>query len=164
MTANYLIWLIVKPSQLILLAALLSLLCCRWRFGRRLGLVTAGLVVLFGLVPTAAWLMAPLEARFPARAIDGDVAGVIVLAGSERVTVSELHAEPHFTSMGTRLSTFLLLATRYPQARLVHTGNARESRVFVFGALEYLPRAGAPTSQNCISCHDQKPCRRSAGR
>jgi len=128
-TANYLIWLIAKPSQLILLAALISLLCFRWRFGRRLGLVTAGLVVLFGLVPAAAWLMAPLETRFPAPAIDGDVTGVIVLAGSERVTVSELHAEPHLTSMGNRLTTFLLLATRYPQARLVHTGSAAESRV-----------------------------------
>jgi uncharacterized SAM-binding protein YcdF (DUF218 family) len=128
-TANYLIWLFTKPSQLILLAALLSVLCCRWRFGRRLGVVTAGLVVVFGLVPTAAWLIAPLEARFPAPATTGEVAGVIVLAGSERVTVSELHAEPHLTSMGNRLTTFLLLATRYPQARLVHTGSAGESRV-----------------------------------
>jgi uncharacterized SAM-binding protein YcdF (DUF218 family) len=128
-TANYLIWLIVKPSQLILLAALVSVLGCRWRFGRRLGVLTAALVILFGLVPTGAWLMAPLEARFPAPAMTGGVTGLIVLAGGERVTLSELHSEPHLTSLGNRLTTFLLLATRYPQARLVHTGSARESQV-----------------------------------
>jgi uncharacterized SAM-binding protein YcdF (DUF218 family) len=128
-TGNYLIWLFVKPSQLILLAALISVLCFRSRFGRRLGLVTASLVILFGLVPTGAWLMRPLETRFPPPTISGGVTGVIVLAGSERVTISELYSEPHLTSMGNRLTTFLRLATRYPQARLVHTGSARESRV-----------------------------------
>jgi uncharacterized SAM-binding protein YcdF (DUF218 family) len=54
---------------------------------------------------------------------------VIVLAGSERVDMSELHSTPLLTSMGNRLTTFLLLAERYPQARLVHSGGPREARI-----------------------------------
>jgi uncharacterized SAM-binding protein YcdF (DUF218 family) len=127
-TANYLLWLFVKPSQLILLAALVSVVCWRRPLGRRFGLATAGLVVLFGLVPTGTLLMRPLETRFDSPNVT-DVAGVIVLAGSERVTMSELHSEPQLSSMGNRLTTFLLLAVRHPQARLVHTGSAPESRV-----------------------------------
>jgi uncharacterized SAM-binding protein YcdF (DUF218 family) len=127
-TANYLLWLFIKPSQLILLAALVGVVCWRRPLGRRFGLATAGLVVLFGLVPIGALLMRPLETRFDAPNVT-DVTGVIVLAGSERVTMSELHSEPHLNSMGSRLTTFLLLAVRHPHARLVHTGSAPESRV-----------------------------------
>jgi uncharacterized SAM-binding protein YcdF (DUF218 family) len=129
MTANYLIWLFVKPSQWILLGALLTLVCWRRPLGQRVGLATAGLVVLFGIVPTGAWLMRPLEGRFDTPVLTGDVTGVIVLAGSERTTVSEMHSMPHFNSMGTRLTTFLLLAAHHPQARLVHTGGPREAQV-----------------------------------
>jgi uncharacterized SAM-binding protein YcdF (DUF218 family) len=128
-TGNYLLWLFVKPSHLILTIALLSVVCWRRPLGRRLGLATAGLVVLFGFVPTGAWLMAPLENRFSAPLLTGDVTGVIVLSGSERVAASELHSQPQLSAAGTRLTTFLLLAFRYPQARLVHTGSPGESRV-----------------------------------
>jgi uncharacterized SAM-binding protein YcdF (DUF218 family) len=128
-TPNYLLWMIVKPSQLILLAALLTVVCWRRPFGRRLGLATAGLVIVLGLLPIGALLLQPLETRFATPVGTTDVEGVIVLAGSERVTVSELHLDPQLTSMGNRLTTFLLLAARYPQARLVHTGTAPEAKV-----------------------------------
>jgi uncharacterized SAM-binding protein YcdF (DUF218 family) len=128
-TANYLIWLFVKPSQLILLAALVAVVCWRRPLGRRLGLATAGFVVLFGLVPTGAWLIRPLETRFEIPDVGGGVAGVIVLAGSERVTLSELYSEPQLSSAGDRLTTFLRLAARFPQARLVHSGNVAESPI-----------------------------------
>lgn len=129
MTANYLLWLFVKPSQLILLTALVAVVWWRRPLGRRLGLVTAGLVILFGIVPLGAWLMRPLETRFGAPIETGDVTGIVVLAGSERLTMSELHAMPLLNSMGNRLTTFLLLAARYPQARLVHTGGPREAAI-----------------------------------
>ena len=129
MTGNYAVWMFVKPSEWLMLGALLTALCWRWRLGRWFGLATAVLVVLLGLVPTGAWLTRPLETRFPEPNVTGDVTGVIVLAGSERTTISEQHATPHFDSMGTRLTTFLLLATRYPRARLVHTGGPHEARV-----------------------------------
>jgi uncharacterized SAM-binding protein YcdF (DUF218 family) len=128
-TANYLLWQIVAPSQLIVLVALLAVVWWRRPLGRKLGLLAAGLVILFGLVPTGAWLIGPLETRFGIPDITGDVAGVIVLAGSERVTLSDLYSEPQLSSAGDRLTTFLRLAARFPQARLVHSGNVAESPI-----------------------------------
>ena len=154
MTANYLIWLFVKPSQWILLGALLTLVCWRRPFGRRIGVATAGLVVLFGLVPTGAWLMRPLETRFAEPNVTGDVTGVIVLAGSERLTISEAHSMPHFSSMGTRLTTFLLLAARHPQARLVYTGGPREARV----ARALIVGAGVATDRISFEVESRNTC------
>jgi uncharacterized SAM-binding protein YcdF (DUF218 family) len=128
-TANYLLWLLIKPSQWILLSAVLSAICWRWRLGRRLGLATVALTVLFGLLPTGGLLLTPLEDRFDLPPVAGEVSGVIVLAGSERATFSDLYDEPQLNSAGDRLTTFLLLAGRHPQARLVHSGNPRESRI-----------------------------------
>jgi uncharacterized SAM-binding protein YcdF (DUF218 family) len=128
-TTNYFIWLFVKPSQWILLGALLALVFWRRPVGRRIGLVTLGLVVVFGLVPTGAWLMRPLETRFAVPNLSGDVTGVVVLSGSERVRLSALYLQPQLSAAGDRLTTFLLLAARYPQARLVYTGSAPEARI-----------------------------------
>jgi uncharacterized SAM-binding protein YcdF (DUF218 family) len=86
-------------------------------------------VILFGLVPTGAWLIGPLETRFGIPDITGDVAGVIVLSGSEHVAVSQRYGEPQLGSAGDRLTTFLRLAARFPQARLVHSGNVAESPI-----------------------------------
>jgi uncharacterized SAM-binding protein YcdF (DUF218 family) len=128
-TANYLLWAFVKPSQLILLAALLAVVCWRRPLGRRLALLTASLVILFGLVPIGAGLLRPLESRFDTPTLAGDITGVIVLSGSERAGLSRLYSQPQLDSHGDRLTTFLLLGVRYPNARLVHTGNAAESQV-----------------------------------
>lgn len=129
MNTNYFIWSIVAPSQWILLSAVLTIICWRWRVGRVLGIVTAILVVVFGVSPISAWLLSPLEARFAAPALSGDVAGVIVLEGGENAAMSELHSTPHLSEMGTRVTTLLLLAERYPRAQLVHSGEARGAQV-----------------------------------
>jgi uncharacterized SAM-binding protein YcdF (DUF218 family) len=128
-TTNYLIWLIVEPTQWILWGALLTLVCGRRRVGRWFGIATASLVVLFGILPTGNWLLEPLETRFEIPRELNEVSGVLVLAGAELVEASERYAEPQLSSAGDRLTTFLLLASRYPDARLVHTGNARESPI-----------------------------------
>ena len=73
--------------------------------------------------------MRPLETRFESPRALADVTGVIVLSGSENVTLSQLYSEPQVGAEGDRLTTFLMLAERYPQARLVHTGNAAESPI-----------------------------------
>ena len=48
--------------------------------------------------------------------------GIIVLAGAELTTLSEVHEQPQLSAAGDRLTTFFLLAERYPTARLVHSG------------------------------------------
>lgn len=141
-TLNNLFWLLLKPSQLILVVALLALLLWRRRAGRVLGAVTAGLVVIFGLLPLAALLIKPLETRYPIPAASAPADGVIVLAGAEHVTLSEAFGQPQIGSMGDRLTTFLVLAQRYPRARLVHSG-AYEAEV----ARELLVGAGVPSER-----------------
>lgn len=129
MTAHYWIWLFVKPSQLILIAAVLGVAFWRWRMGRWCRGAAVVLVVIFALLPTAAWLMKPLETRFPIPPAFDRVDGIVVLAGSEIVTLSELYGQPQLDAMGDRLTTFLTLAARYPEARLVHSGSREEAAV-----------------------------------
>jgi uncharacterized SAM-binding protein YcdF (DUF218 family) len=128
-TANYLLWFIGKPSQLILLGVLLTVICWRRPLGRIIGATTAALVILFGLAPTGGLLIEPLQTRFEIPRSIAAVDGVIVLAGSEQVALSQMYSEPQLGGAADRLTTFLMLATRFPQARLVHSGSPEESRI-----------------------------------
>ena len=127
MTLNYLIWLFVRPSHLILVTAVLGTCLLRWKSGRVLCSATAILVVIFGLLPTAGLLIRPLELRFAQPSNLADIDGVIVLAGSEIQALSEIYGQPQLNSMGDRLTTFLLLAHEHPDARLVHSGRQEEA-------------------------------------
>jgi uncharacterized SAM-binding protein YcdF (DUF218 family) len=135
-SGNYLIWLFVKPSHLILLAALLGVLLWRYPLGRWCRGAAAVMVLAFGLLPTAAWLMRPLEMRFPIPPEGERVDGILVLAGSELARLSEIYDQPQTDSMGDRLLTFLTLAHRYSEARLVYSGDtgAAAARAAILGA------------------------------
>jgi uncharacterized SAM-binding protein YcdF (DUF218 family) len=122
MTTNYLIWLFLKPSHWVLIAAVLGVVLWRLPLGDTLRRIAAVLVVAFGLLPTAALLMWPLETRFPLPRDIERVDGIVVLGGSENRTLTARHGQPQLNSMGDRLTTFLMLAERYPDARLVHSG------------------------------------------
>jgi uncharacterized SAM-binding protein YcdF (DUF218 family) len=128
-TANYLLWLIVKPSQLILLAAVLAAVGFRRPVGRKLAGLTVVLLLLFGLAPLGSLAIAPLERRFELPASLAGIDGIIVLAGAEHVTLSEVYSQPQINAAGDRLTTFLALAAAHPQARLVYSGSAPEARV-----------------------------------
>src|SRR5688572_7770230 len=125
MTANYLIWLIVSPSQLILIAALLAAVFWRRPAGRKLAGMTVALVLLFGVAPLGGLLIKPLETRFEIPAALSRVDGIIVLSGSEQVALSELYSQPQINAAGDRLTTFLALAVAHPEARLVYTGGTQ---------------------------------------
>ena len=122
MTLNYFIWLFLKPSHLVLIAAIVGVLRRKTAFGRVCQLFVCSMIVLFGLLPTADLLIRPLEMRFPIPPMNDPVDGVIVLGGSELVQLSRAHNQPQLSSRGDRLTTFLLLAERFPEARLVHSG------------------------------------------
>jgi uncharacterized SAM-binding protein YcdF (DUF218 family) len=135
-TANYLLWLIVKPSQLILIAAVLAAVFWRRPIGRKFAGATVGLLLLFGFAPVGSLLIEPLESRFAIPAGLSGVDGIIVLAGAEQVELSELHRQPQLTAAGDRLTTFLALAAEYPDARLVHSGafESQVARALILGA------------------------------
>ncbi|MEO1034427.1 MAG: YdcF family protein [Pseudomonadota bacterium] len=123
MTFNYLIWLFVKPSHFIFILLIVGVVLWRTKIGRRCRNAGCILIVALGLLPFGSLLMKPLESRFEQPTNLDQVDGVIVLAGSESVALSDLYDQPQLTAAGDRLTTFLILAERYPTARLAHSGH-----------------------------------------
>lgn len=113
---------LIKPSHFVLYFAVLGVFLWPTTFGKRCRSVAAVLIVVLGLLPTAAYFIRPLEGRFGLPAELDRVDGIIVLAGSEVTGLSAAYGEPQLSGHGDRLTTFLLLAERFPEARLVHSG------------------------------------------
>lgn len=121
---TYLIWSFVKPSQWLLWGALLGIALWRRPLGRPLLLGVAIAIVVSAILPLGALLTVPLESRFPRPDVTTAPTGIIVLAGAEQAVLSDDYGETQLNSAGDRLTTFLRLAHRYPNARLVHAGGA----------------------------------------
>lgn len=122
---RWMIWEALGPSQLLVLAVLLGALLLalgRDRPGRWLCVSGAVALLLFGVLPLAHYLVAPLEQRFPPPRLPAQVAGILLLAGAERPEATAVHGEPQLNSHGSRFTTTLRLAQRYPGARIVFSG------------------------------------------
>jgi uncharacterized SAM-binding protein YcdF (DUF218 family) len=135
-TANYFVWSVVKPSHLILLAAILAAVLWRRPIGRKFAAATVVLLLSLGFAPLGGFLIAPLENRFGIPSGLAHVDGIIVLAGSEQVTLSEFYSQPQLGAAGDRFTTFLELAAAHPEARLVHSGASESevARTLILGA------------------------------
>jgi uncharacterized SAM-binding protein YcdF (DUF218 family) len=120
-------WLLAQPSHasvLVLLAGLVAAWC-----GRRLGLklATAGMValLLFGFSPAANFLFYPLEQRFAglAEPMPTDrIAGIIMLGGFEDPWPAATRPGLPMNEAGERLTGTLLLARKFPDAKVIFTG------------------------------------------
>lgn len=107
------LWSAFGPSQLLVLAVLLGALLLalgRDRPGRRLCLGGATAILLFGMLPLAHYLVAPLEQRYPPPRLPPQVTGILLLAGAERPEATEVRGEPQLNSHGSRFTTTLRLA------------------------------------------------------
>jgi uncharacterized SAM-binding protein YcdF (DUF218 family) len=152
-----LIWLLVKPSDWILYTAVLGVVLWRLSIGRWLRVAAVILVVVLGVLPTAWLLSSPLERRFPVPTNLDRVDGVIVLAGAERAELSKYYRQPLLNQAADRLTTFLLLARRFPDARLVHSGDtAPESESAV--ARELLLGAGIDPQRIVFETRSRTTC------
>lgn len=120
---THLVWTLFAPSNLLAYTAVLGVLFCRRALGRRLLLAAAILLIVLGWLPTAWLVMTPLEQRFPIPADPGRVDGIIVLAGGESAGLSKIYGQPQLNASGDRLTMFLMLARRFPGARLVYSGD-----------------------------------------
>jgi uncharacterized SAM-binding protein YcdF (DUF218 family) len=103
--------------------AVVGVVLWRLSIGRRLRVAAVVLVIVLGVLPTAWLLSSPLEGRFPIPASLDRVDGIIVLGGAERVGLSRFYGQPLLNTAADRLTTFLMLARRFPDARLVHSGD-----------------------------------------
>ncbi len=124
-TAVKLVSMLAGPSALLVAAAALGLLLHRWRLGRALlCLGVAGLLACW-LLPVEVWAARPLEDRFPrVTTPPSHVDGVIVLGGAIEDLTSEDRGIPSLTGAADRLTTLVILARQYPQAKLVFTGGS----------------------------------------
>ena len=121
------IWALLQPSNsLVLLAVVGAFLLWRGyrKWGVWLSLVPLSCLILVGITPLGKWLAIPLENRFAAfRDLPrGDYAGILVLAGTERPSLSTVHDQPALTGRAERLIGGVKMARLFPQLPLIHSG------------------------------------------
>src|SRR5258706_10791139 len=125
--ASKLFWWTVNPGN-VLLALLCLGLVALLAGRRRLGVWLIGLVTVLCLavtvLPLGAWMLRPLENRFPAIDVPDRLDGIIVLGGAINPILSAARRQPVLTDSAERLFAFVALARRHPEARLVFTGGS----------------------------------------
>jgi uncharacterized SAM-binding protein YcdF (DUF218 family) len=92
---------------------------------RALLLLGAGLLAACLVLPVGSWAIRPLEDRFPAVINPPErVDGIVVLGGAIDDLTSQDRQTPILNAAANRLTSFVILANRYPAARLVFTGGS----------------------------------------
>lgn len=129
--ASKFFWFVFQPSSVLwlVIAAGAALLKTAYdRAGRRLlwtGLL--GLLVL-GLSPLGEVLIEPLEDRFPRPELSSSehIDGIIVLGGAEDMRVGGLRGLTALNEAAERLTEAVLLARKFPAAKVVFSGGSAE--------------------------------------
>ncbi len=115
-------------SNVVLTLGLIGILLTLTRFaraGRRIAMASLVLIGIMGLSPLGNALILGLEERFPAwYETRGAPAGVIVLGGSFDTVVSLTRNEIGLNEAGERLMAGVVLARKYPDARIVFSGGS----------------------------------------
>ncbi len=148
-------WLIADPGNLLLAALVLGAVLgwTRWRrAGRRLVAAVAAVALAIAVLPVDDWLTMPLENRFPPPAsLPAEITGIIVLGGSIQPTITHWRGQPSLNGHAERLTEFVALARRYPDAKLIFTGGSGSlgfpDLKETVGARELLARLGLPAER-----------------
>ncbi|HYP58008.1 MAG TPA: YdcF family protein, partial [Beijerinckia sp.] len=115
-------WFVVEPATFLVLLGLLAVILIFSGFARTGRRLLIGLTLVFAflvLTPVAVLFIRPLEERFPRPPADmPPPAGIIVLGGGLNGLLSQARDEPILVGGGSRLTTGVELARRYPQAPL----------------------------------------------
>jgi uncharacterized SAM-binding protein YcdF (DUF218 family) len=120
------LWFLIQPLNLIALLVIGSVLAS-WR-GKAGAARWMGFLAMLGLIapialPIDRWLLAPLEQRFAAPdPMPQQVDGILLLGGAQRPALTAYWNQPELNASVETLTTFLALARRYPQAKLVFSG------------------------------------------
>ncbi|MBL4820161.1 MAG: YdcF family protein [Gammaproteobacteria bacterium] len=130
--ASKLFWMIFTPGSLIMLlvtGAWLSMMAGWQKLSRRLLTSASLLLLLIAFLPLGEWAIAPLERRFNQNpTIASPVDGIVVLGGSVSPGLSAMWDQPQLNGSAERLTSFLDLAIRYPNARLLFSGGSGDLR------------------------------------
>ncbi len=121
-------WFIFAPSNLLLILTLLgacAFFLRSYRAAKVLIAISALSFFVMGFVPLYAWLMRPLEDRFPIPDLTGkSVSGIIVLGGAVDQMATAARGPVQLNEAGSRMTESVALARRFPNARLVFTGGS----------------------------------------
>jgi uncharacterized SAM-binding protein YcdF (DUF218 family) len=129
---------LILPTALMTECSLLGLLLSRWPIGRGLLLIGVGAMTACLVLPVDTWVTRPLEDRFPAITTPPvKVDGIVVLGGAIDDLTSRDRGTPTLNSAANRMTTFVELARRYPQAKLVFTGGSGDLEQGVSNEAEY---------------------------
>lgn len=143
---------LLLPTALMVECALLGLLLHRWRIGRGLLAIGIGAMAVCLVLPVDSWLIRPLEDRFPAITTPpAKVDGVVVLGGAIDDLTSRDRNTPTLTSAANRMTSFVMLARRYPEAKLVFTGGSGDIEQGISNEAKYarilLEQLGLPAGR-----------------
>lgn len=123
-----LVWMLLKPESLLLILLLAALILRkrkRPRAARWLLVSLSGVLLVAALFPVDEWLFYPLETRFQTNPpLPESVDGILCLGGGEDAERSSLWEQVEVGDGAERLIYLLMLAKRYPQAKLVFTGGS----------------------------------------
>lgn len=123
------LWMIVAPANLLVIALVLAWLLLRRRAGRWGGRLLAGLAILSVLIaatPLGSLPLMALENRFERPSVmPARIDGVVILGGGLMPLLSLSRDEPVMLASGSvRLAAFADLSRRYPEARLIFSGGS----------------------------------------
>jgi uncharacterized SAM-binding protein YcdF (DUF218 family) len=116
---------VLHPSNLLLLLALAGVLGLAWgrSWGRRLVTASVAAMALCTLLPVGRWVTTPLEDRFPRPpGYPERVDGVVVLGGGVDGVLTQARGVPSFRESMERFAAIPELARRYPEAKILFTG------------------------------------------
>ncbi len=123
--ASKIFWIFVSPINSLMIAALVGVVLTSTRFartGRALAVLAILLLIAAATPPLGDLLIAPLEDRFPPPSPDMAAPdGIIVLGGAVNGEASQARGQTIFDE-GERMTEAVLLAQRYPKARIIFTG------------------------------------------
>jgi len=119
-------WLLASPDTsifLVLLAGVGLLFLGREKLGKKLIIASTALIFIISSLPVYEILLLPLENRFPIPVpLPEKVDGIIVLGGAEIPKVTQLRGQVSLTDSVERLTSFVSLARKYPDAKFVYAG------------------------------------------
>lgn len=121
------LWVIVQPSNLLLLIACFGgvlLFTRKVQLGKTILAATLGIFVLLAFAPVGNWLLLPLEQRFTVPEKLDRVDGIIVLSGAFHAKNSAYRGAPVLNQYASRFTKFIELARQYPKATLLFSGGA----------------------------------------
>jgi uncharacterized SAM-binding protein YcdF (DUF218 family) len=123
--ASKALWFFTAPSALLILGALIGAAFSARRSGQLLALGCLAVLLVIGVAPAGALLIAPLENRFPAPPANlPPPYGVVVLGGAIDDDITRARGQTTFDEGAERLTEAAILARRYPSARIVYTGGS----------------------------------------